>query len=348
MPPAFAPLEGAWTDRLAAAIARLAGTRGAVLCFHGLDVDVAPSRSSMHVPLPLFEVTVVMAQTVGTVVPLRDLVTRHVTGRSTAGLLALTADDAYASLLVAEPFLKRTGVPFAVFVVSDALATGRTYWWDRIDDVLPLVQPDRWRRFEDECGLPEQYRRGQPVEEGPVRPLRQWLLARHAGRWPAIFDEPMARLEADVGGRTAQRSMTEAELGGFVARTGTHLGVHTLSHAVLPFLPDDELVHEIARCHGELRSRFPEVLPYLAVPFGLFDVRTLRLAAEAGMTASLTLAGRTLGRPFAWDVGIPRFCVVRESTSGVVALKLSGVAALLNRLRGRKASMYPPLPSPTN
>lgn len=301
----------------------------------------------MHVPLPLFETTITLAQLLGTVVPLRDLVTRHVAGRSTAGLIALTADDAYASLLAAEPFLKRTAVPFAVFVVSDALDTGRTYWWDRIDDVFPLARSDRWRRFEDECGLPAAYRHGQPVEEGPIRPMRQWLLAEHAGRWPEVLEAALARLESDVDGRTPQRSMTEAELAGFVARTGTQVGIHTLSHAVLPFLADEELVREIARCHADLRARFREILPYLAVPFGLFDARTLRLAAEAGMAASLTLAGATLGRPFEVEVGIPRFCVVREHTSGVVALKLSRVAALLNRLRGRNVTIYPPLPSPT-
>lgn len=340
--------DAPWTNRLAAAIGRAAGTRGAVLCFHGLDVDAAPSRSSMHVPMRSLETAVAVAQSVGSVVPLRDLVTRHLAGRSTTGLVALTADDAYASLLVAEPFLKRTGVPFAVFVVSDALATGRTFWWDRMEEVSSLALPERWRRFEDECGLPDAYRRGQPSDEGPIRPLRQWLLAEYAGRWPEAFEEPLCRLETELGGRTGQRSMTETELTGFVARTGVHVGIHTVSHAVLPLLPADEVAREIAHCHEELRARFPDVLPYLALPFGLFDQRTLKLAAEAGMEVSLSLAGEPLGRPLGRDRGISRFCVVREYTPGILALKLSGVATLLNRLRGRRVAPYPPLPSPTS
>jgi peptidoglycan/xylan/chitin deacetylase (PgdA/CDA1 family) len=347
MSASLAALTGPWADRLAAAMSRIAGTRGAVLCFHGLDVATAPSRSSMHVPLPLFEGAVAMAQQLGAVVPLGDLVTRHAAGRATGGLIALTADDAYASLLAAEPFLTRTGVPLTVFVVSDALATGRTYWWDRIDETVARSPLDRWHRFEDECGLPEAYRRGQPVEEGPARPLRQWLLAAHAGRWPTGLEAPMVRLEAEVGGATAQRSMTAEELAGFVRRTGAHLGVHTLSHAALPFLPDEELVRQIAGCHAELRARFREILPYLAIPFGLFDARTLRLAVQAGMTASLTLAGEALGRRPGPDASLPRFCVVREHTSGVVALKLSGIATVVDRLRGRRKTPYPPLPSPT-
>ena len=344
----FVDLTTPWVDRLATALARAAGARrGAILCFHGLDADEAPSRSSMHVPLALLEATVAAVQTLGAIVPLPDLLTRHGAGRDTAGLIAITADDAYASLLAAEPFLKRSGVPLTVFAVSDALAVGRTFWWDRVDDVFPLVPSERWRRFEEECGLPDSFRRGQPVNEGPVRPLRQWVLAEHAGRWPKALEEPMARLEHEVGQRTVQRSMTEQELVGFVTRTGAQVGVHTVSHRVLPLLADDDLRGEIARCYEDLRACVRDTLPYLAIPFGLFDRRTLRLAEEAGMRASLTLAGASVTQRPAPALGVPRFCVVREYTPGAVALKVSGVAAVVDRLRGRSASPYPSLPSPT-
>jgi peptidoglycan/xylan/chitin deacetylase (PgdA/CDA1 family) len=317
------------------------------VCFHGFDVATAPSRSPMHVPLASLETTVAVAQGLGTIVPLRDLVTRHAAGRDTAGLVALTADDAYASLLAAEPILIRGRVPLTVFVVSGALASGRTFWWDRLDDVGPIVTPARWRRFEDDCGLPDAYRHGQPAHEGPLRPMRQWLLAEHAGRWPEPIEAPMHALEHETGQRTAQRSMTEPELTGFVARTGVQIGVHTISHCVLPLLSDEEMKREIAGCHAHLRARFADTLPYLAVPYGLFDRRTLRLAAEAGMTASLTLAGASLPRRPDSELGVPRFCVVRGYRPGIVALKLSGVSAVVDRLRGRATTPYPPLPSAT-
>jgi peptidoglycan/xylan/chitin deacetylase (PgdA/CDA1 family) len=347
MPSNGATLKGAWPDRLAAALGRAAGTRGAVLCFHGLDIEGALPTSSMHLPVDLLEAVVGTIQRLGTLVPLGDLVTRHLAGRRTAGLIALTSDDAYASLWAAEPLLKRHGIPLTVFAVSDALITGRAYWWDRIDEAARRSSPARWCRFEEECGVPDAYRRGQPPGEGPARPLRQWVLAEHAGRWPEALEQPLSRLEGDLGAGTAQRSMTEGELESFLARTGSQVGVHTRSHAALPFLPDSELVDEIRHCHAELRARFRDVLPYLAVPFGLFDARTLRLAAEAGMTVSLTLAGSPLDRPFITDVGMPRLCLVREHTPGIVTLKASGMAALIRRMRGENVSPYPILPSAT-
>jgi peptidoglycan/xylan/chitin deacetylase (PgdA/CDA1 family) len=301
----------------------------------------------MHVPLGLLEAVVVMIQRLGAIVPLQELVARYVARRSTAGLVSLTSDDAYVSLLAAEPFLRRSGVPLTVFAVSGALTTGQRFWWDRLDDLVGRALPERWRRFEDECGLPAAYRQGQPPTEGPTRPLRQWILAEHSGRMTKSLEESFSRLEEELGGATPQRSMTEPELAGFLARTGAQLGVHTASHAALPFLRDDDLVAEVRQGHGALRSRFGNVLPYLAVPFGLFDARTLRLAAQAGMTVSLTLAGSGLDRPFTPDLGLPRLCVVREHGPGILTLKASGAAAFLSRARGRVPSLYPVLPSAT-
>lgn len=347
MPGPVASLGAAWTERVAAAVGRVAGTRGAVLCFHGFDVDGAPSPSSMHVPLALLEAIVATIRGLGSLVPLDDLVIRYRAGRSTAGLVALTSDDAYASLLGIEPFLRREKVPLTVFAVSDALTRGRAFWWDRIDESAPRSSPERWRRFEDACGLPDTYRVGQPAGEGPARPLRQWVLSEHAGRWPAKLEPVLDRLEEDLGWRTCQRSMTEPELEGFLARTGAQLAVHTVSHAALPFLSDAELVDEVGRCHEALGARFRDVLPYLAIPFGLFDARTLRLATKAGMLMSLTLAGSPLDRPFDAEVGMSRLCVVREHAPGIVALKASGVAGLLGWVRRRSTTPYPVLPSPT-
>jgi peptidoglycan/xylan/chitin deacetylase (PgdA/CDA1 family) len=336
-----------WVDRLAAAVGHVMGTRGAVLCFHGIDTETTPSPSSMHVPLRLLEAIVDTIHGLGTIVPLRDLVDRHVAGRSTRGMLALTTDDGYVSWLAAEAFIVRHGLPVTMFAVSGAVDRGRTFWWDRLDEAASRARPERWRRFEVDCGLPAAYRQGQPAAEGPVRPLRQWLLATHAGRWPAALEEPLARLEAELGARTRQRAMTEAELHGFLARTGTQLGVHTVSHAALPFLSDDDVVTEIRQGYDALRQRFPATLPYLALPFGLFDARTLRLASDAGMTVSLTLPGCPLDRPFSADAGMPRLCVVREHTPGRLTLKASGAARWLDRVRGQAPALYPALPSAT-
>ncbi len=289
---------------------------GAILCFHGVTSPELPSHSDVHVPLREFKALIAAAKRMGQLVRLADLVRRHFAGRSTAGLIAVTVDDAYASLLgEAADFVSREAIPLTVFVVVDAAARGVPYWWDRIDDLFPRVPRERWRAFEEACGLTADYRAGQPARYGPLRPLRQWLLAVHAGRWPHELEPLLHGLEEETGTQTLQRPMTYEELTRFAALPSVDLGVHTLSHPVLPLLPDAALNQEIAAGYRALRERFGNTVPILAVPFGLFDSRTVLAAREASMMASLTLAGTTLKQHPGRD-DLPRFCISRTETPG--------------------------------
>jgi peptidoglycan/xylan/chitin deacetylase (PgdA/CDA1 family) len=325
------------------------GAPGAqILCFHGVTTPELASRSDVHLPMARFTSLIAAAQRVAQLVPLQDLVARHRAGRRTAGLVAVTMDDAYASLLGdTADFIRREAIPLTVFVVANAATYGSAYWWDRIDDLFPHVSTERWRAFEDAVGVPPEYRNGQPREYGPLRPLRQWVLAAQKGRCLGELDQLLMELEHERGTRTAHRSMTFTELASFAALPSVTLGVHTVSHPVLPLLSDDELHREIAASHEALRERFANVAPVLAIPFGLFDSRTVRIAREAGMTTSLTLAGTTLKRQQnGGGDDLPRFCITRSETPIKLQLRLSG---LLARIRGPRASppRYPALPSAT-
>ena len=110
---------------------------GVILCFHGVTTPAWPSYSDVHVPLEKFKSLIAAARGIGQLVPLRDLVQRNGAGRSTAGLVAITMDDAYASLLgEAADFVRREAIPVTVFVVAGAAVSGASYWWDRIDDLF--------------------------------------------------------------------------------------------------------------------------------------------------------------------------------------------------------------------
>ncbi len=320
---------------------------GAILCLHGITSPALPGQSVAHVPVERFEALLAAVREVGQLVPLRDLVARHLAGRGTAGLVALTADDAYASLLVeAADLVRREEVPITVFAVTQAAAAGAHYWWDRIDDLFDRIPPERWRAFEDACGLPAEYRNGQPAQYGPLRPLRQWLLAAHRGLWPQALAPMLHDLEVEAGTHTSQRSMTFEELARFAALPSVDIGVHTVSHPVLPLLPDAELTGEIARGYEELRERLRDVVPILAVPFGLFDDRTLTLARKAGMMTSLTLGGVTLRGHHGVD-DLPRFCLSRDDRPTKLRLRLTGLLDPGRWSWRRLGPRYPALPSAT-
>jgi peptidoglycan/xylan/chitin deacetylase (PgdA/CDA1 family) len=294
-----------------------------------------------------FTSLVAAARLIGEIVPLSELVQRHQEGRSTRGMLAVTFDDAYAAVRTElRDVISRQAIPIAVFAVVNAAAAGARYWWDRVDDLFPRVAPDRWRSFEAACGLADEYRQGQPPEYGPLRPLRQWLLATYTGRWPEHLTPALDALEQEAGGRTLHRSMTFDELTDFAALPSVEIGVHTLSHPVLPLLSDHELVREIEAGYDALRERLTAVVPILAVPFGLYDERTLRTARAAGMIASLTLSGV----PFNGDTrrdALPRFCVTTADTSVRLGIRLLGVRELIRPTALRAPEPFPDLPSAT-
>lgn len=337
--------------RLARRLARLSVSRlssaGSIFCFHSIAGAELPSAGSTHVPLETLKSSVRAARRTGEIVPLVDLAARHQAGRSTSGLVAFTFDDAYASLLgAAGDFMAREAVPATVFVTTQAAERGARFWWDRVEDAQASVSAQRWREFEDACGLPDGYRAGQPPEFGPIRPLRQWVLAEHRGRWPEPLEEALSALEHDAGRTTVHRSMTFEEITSLRGRGGLDIGVHTITHPVLPLLSDDEARGEIAECARTLRDRFGTIQPILAVPFGLLDGRTVRVAREAGMTASLGLSGTTLASTDPGDE-LPRFCVMREEPAWKLYLRLGGAVERIRRWRGAEEPRYPPLPSPT-
>jgi peptidoglycan/xylan/chitin deacetylase (PgdA/CDA1 family) len=321
---------------------------GAILCFHSVTTPARPAEGSAHVPLRAFQSYVRVARRLGEIVPLGELVRRHAEGRSTSGLVALTLDDAYVALRTElRDFLWREAVPIAIFVVTRAAATGAAYWWDRIDDLFPRVEPNRWRAFETACGLPEEYRRGQARSHGPLRPLRQWLLATYEGRWPEHLEPQLQALEQEIGLQTLHRSMTFDEVADLAATTSVEVGVHTVSHPVLPLLPDADLRQEIVASYAALRERFPSTLPILSIPFGLYDERTLRTAHSVGMTASLTLGG-TLLHGERHPHALPRLCLTRGDTAARLGLRLFGVPDFIRRCSGRLPAAYPALPSATS
>lgn len=325
---------------------RRVGAAGSILCFHSVTTPELPSSSSVHVPLRTIEFTIAAARRGGEIIPLRELVDRHRSGRSTSGLVAITFDDAYASLLGATSvLLRRESVPATVFVTTDASRVGARFWWDRLENSCARVPAERWREFETACGLPDDYRLGQPPEFGPVHPFRQWLLSAHRGRWPESLDPHLLQLERDAGVITSHRAMTFEELGALCNGSAVELGVHTQSHPVLPLLPDDELQREIAGSLDILRDRFADALPVLAVPYGLIDGRTARIAREAGMQAALSLRGTTLRHAVADE--LPRFCMMREEPAWKLHLRLTGFVDLVQGWRGRVPVQYPPLPSAT-
>lgn len=333
-----------WASQVAL---RVVGRTGAILCFHGITASSdSLSAGTLHVGPKLFVAILALLREEYTVIPLQEIIRRQHDGRNTKGLLAITFDDAYATVLAVQDVLEHEQIPITVFLVGDAVVSGSRFWWDRVDDVFPYLPQQRWSQFESVCGMPEEYRQGQPGALGPLRPLRQWILRRFQGRWPACLVPYLEELESEAGRCTRQRSMTFGEIEQLARRVPVQIGAHTLSHPVLPLLPDDEVRHEIADCLDLVKQRCPNAVPILAMPYGLGDERTVRLARTVGVTSSLSLGGKSLPTRASAE-WLPRVCLSASTSTWKLKLRLAGVVDGMESVWRGQGTEYPDLPSAT-
>jgi hypothetical protein len=308
---------------------------GSILCFHGVREDADPVDSVMHLTLGAFRRSMEVVRASADIVPLMELLGRWGEGQSTRGLVAITFDDAYASLLeTADHWYSPHPFPIAIFVVSNASASGEPFWWDRLEALANLLTPEERVSLEAACGLPPQSRGRLDPIHGPLRGMRQRILGHHVGRAPLPFTDELSRVEAHYRSRTTQRPMRLEESQRMAQLGPVTFGVHTVNHAVLPLLPRAEAEHEIREGWAALqRCRLPSIIPVLAVPFGLLDDSLPSLSADAGMSACLALDDRTLPRLDGSLARPPasRIAMVERTTSLRLGYRLSGVRDTLRR-----------------
>lgn len=308
---------------------------------HALAGSDEADVSGLHVEAEELMAVVAMARGIGEIVSLRELVDRHQTGRATNGLFALTFDDAYASLLDEAGGFVVGDTPATIFVVADAAETAGSFWWDRLERLIAIDDPEVWQRIRAAAGLPD------AAIDGAARRLeavRGRILAHHRGRCPPTLDAEFGRLEDELSLDPGQRSMTFQEIARLVDRSPVDVGVHTRTHPVLPMLSDEDMRLEIAGAHQTLGERLGDVLPILAVPFGLADRRTVRTARSLGLNCSLGLRGTTLARHSDHEE-LQRICVMRHQPRWKLSLRMRGWIERIDALIGRLPPRYPSIPA---
>lgn len=70
---------------------------------------------------------------------------------------------------------------------------------------------------------------------------------------------------------------------------GMEVGSHSCSHARLPGLPGDALLHEIAGSRTALSEMFGVPVQHFAYPFGAFTAETVELVRHAGYLSAVTV-----------------------------------------------------------
>jgi peptidoglycan/xylan/chitin deacetylase (PgdA/CDA1 family) len=92
----------------------------------------------------------------------------------------------------------------------------------------------------------------------------------------------------DGGELGTEPKLSDDEIGVMLASGLIELGGHTISHANLPTLPDDEAWEEIHGCKAALETTFKVPVRTFCYPFGIAGEREVALARKAGYIGAVT------------------------------------------------------------
>ena len=88
-------------------------------------------------------------------------------------------------------------------------------------------------------------------------------------------------------------TMSWADLSALCSELGVEIGSHTVSHARLWELSDDELRRELQDSKGSVEDHVGRSCRYLAYPYGLADDRVIQATRRAGYEAAFLLLNGT-------------------------------------------------------
>lgn len=117
---------------------------------------------------------------------------------------------------------------------------------------------------------------------------------------------------------------------------GVEVGSHTVAHARLTHLADDELERELNDSRAQLEDELRRPCRFLAYPYGELDDRVRSAAQRAGYDAAFALqVRRSKIDPYA----LPRIDLYRDDNLARAVLRTSGayrpLSAALRRVRAR-------------
>ncbi len=191
---------------------------------------------------------------------------------------AITFDDGYEDFHdVALPILRKTGVPAALFVVSDLVGTTRAQIHDQLYFLLTGRHgrpcPDAGAALPDITGMTPYQAVRALVEGTSIETLQQLI---------AVLESETSIPETALG-RTVTWEMLAR-----LQRAGVIIGSHTKSHIVMTNEKPRRVLEEAVDSRVDLEQRLDVAVRHFAYPSGVFDATSVNAVAVAGYSFGYT------------------------------------------------------------
>lgn len=209
---------------------------------------------------------------------------------------AITFDDGFRDVYeLAFPLLRSKGIPFAVFVITDLISTGRVPPADHLHLLLSGALADgpaSARRLVRlvaglEPGLVPAARLRRLAAAGSVSLLRALLELLPQERLLRVIAALEARVAIERRALAEHRMMTWEMLRD-MRRAGVVVGSHSRTHPLLSLESRERAEHEITGSRRLLEERLGGPIRHFAYPDGSFDAATVAAVAAAGYESAYT------------------------------------------------------------
>ena len=327
-----------------------------ILCLHDIS-DLADSNSSFSISISptIFARFLDYVTQNYRVVDLQEAVELLRNGNSlTHDVFALTFDDCYKGWIDhVLPACQRLQVPFATFVTTQPLRTGKPLLYD----ALIFLAQNTWRKVADLS----------PWQMG-VFLLTDYRMIYHFveeihGYWKKRDKKDRDRflqklseyLGVSLNSPECQSMLLDWDDVHRLYADGVTIGAHTDSHSSLDYLSFKECASEIYDSKKELESKLRSSISFFAYPYGVLDNRIndiTKMVEKAGFSNAFTLGPNRLDKYQSFQ--IPRRSVSRGLCQGpngkfhkpLLAYELCGLGDILfgRYLRWRKWNAKLPHP----
>lgn len=181
----------------------------------------------------------------------------------------ITFDDGYANNQLALPILEEFRVPAVIFVATNYIQRGHTFWWD-------VIYRERTR-----CGTA-----GHAIERE-----QEFLKTKKFSEIEAYICQQFGADAFKPRGEI-DRPLTSAEIRTLAQNKFVHFGNHTRDHAILTLYAETEIQEQIAGAQDDLRALTGLTPIALAYPNGRHSAPVRRIARDAGVRLAFTVAHR--------------------------------------------------------
>jgi len=301
-------------NRHARAHVRRAFGRGcAILYYHRVN-KLALDPFEQAVSPEIFREQLECLKEWATVLTLSQVVRMSLEGELPRRAVALTFDDGYAdNLHEALPLLERYGIPATFFISSGYVGGKGEFWWDELERIF-FFSPILPEQLELQIGgRVHEWKLRDSSNDYAQRTLESVFRDVHA----KIRELPSEEREDVLGRlltwsgsdrtvRPTHRTMTAQEIAKLAASDLVEVGAHTVTHALLPVLSEDQRRAEIFDSKRELESIIGCEVKHFSYPYGACDEHCTQLVQRAGYASGCTVSARAV-RAEANPYQLPRF-----------------------------------------